>query len=797
MTQGILAGFQVVELADPLTEFGAGVLAALGASVYHIEPPDGSKLRRRRPFVGDTRDDGRDEPANDRASIPFLARNLNKLGVSIDLERADDRTLLVDMIDRCDLVLGGGSSPFNDLVAQASHGNSVTITDRLNLGPSSIVTFAASGGLASSGWPDRPPCNAPDWLALDGASIYAACVGLIGAIARRRGAGNVRFEVPLEEAAVAAVTPWTRPLHSYELEAAGQGIRTSRLGPVGYPIYPTSDGYVRVLTATLRQWDAFVQLLGSPGDLVDGPWTDPVFRTENRDVLQMVCCEFTRGRTTSELFHEGQALGLTITPVSSLADFRADPHIVARELFVDLEDPQFGQMQVMRAPLRIDPERYNVQPSPAPAIGAHQDEARRLAARSVRTSGAQSDVAPERALEGMHVLELGVGAVVPEAASLLAAFGATVFKLESRIHPDFLRRSGIHGWGDVDGSATFNQLNLGIQSIAVDMTTAEGVAVVHEVAKQCDVVMENMRGGVVEKWGLHYNGVRTLRDDVIYLSSQGLGRGLYDAYQTFGPNLQTFSGVTSQWAHPDDPYPVGTTLNHPDHMAGKQALIPMLAAVLKRLDSGEGVHIDAAQVESAAYQIHARYLQASATGTVRPLGNASLNDAPHGCYPCRGDDRWIAIAVQSTTEWRALRSLVEQHGGVRLNDAAELDRALARRYRREELDAWLSAWTQGQEPRELEAHLRSAGIPASVVLNGDDIANDQRLHESGFYVDLDHPHVGLRTYTGVPVRIDGTKRLQLQRAPLLGEHTDTVLATYARMSPDALRALRERRIIGH
>ena len=128
-------------------------------------------------------------------------------------------------------------------------------------------------------------------------------------------------------------------------------------------------------------------------------------------------------------------------------------------------------------------------------------------------------------------------------------------------------------------------------SVAVDMSTPQGAALVRDLAKKSDIVMENNRGGVVEKWGLDYESVRRLRDDVLYLSSQGLGRGTYDNYQTFGPNLQTFSGVTWQWSHPDDPFPVGTTLNHPDHMAGKQALVPLLAALLRRLDGGGGAQI--------------------------------------------------------------------------------------------------------------------------------------------------------------------------------------------------------------
>lgn len=111
----------------------------------------------------------------------------------------------------------------------------VTVTDSLGLGTSSIVGFAASGGLASSGWPHQPPCNAPSWLALDGAGVYAAVMAAVAVLCRRRG-HVVHYEIPYAETAVSAATPWSRPLHSYNMQAAGQGTLTARLGPDGFPI---------------------------------------------------------------------------------------------------------------------------------------------------------------------------------------------------------------------------------------------------------------------------------------------------------------------------------------------------------------------------------------------------------------------------------------------------------------------------------------------------------------------------------------------------------------------------------
>ena len=788
MTQGILTGLSVVELAHPLTEYAGCVLAGLGAEVFLIEPPAGAITRQRHPRVPGA------DPASTRSSLDFLTRNTNKKSVLIDPELATSRQLLGNLCERADVVLDAAPSMFHDIAAGARSATRVTLLDDQQLGGAPIVGFAASGGLASSGWPHQPPCNAPGWLALDGASIYAACVALIGTVARRHGATYLHYEIPYAEAAVAAITPWTRPLHAYGRDALGQGTVTARLGPGGFPIYPTTDGYVRVVLGTPRHWDAFVTLLNNPVELVEGPWQQAEFRAENFDALQLLCAEFTRHYSTAHLFHAGQRLGLTISPVARLRDFRNDPHVQARKLFTTVEDPEFGRMELMRAPVLFDPDDLQGELLPAPAPGAHQLDAEAFVQRVPPQPPGMQKVDPRRPLDGLRVLDLGVGAVVPEACSVLAAFGAQVIKVESRVYPDFLRRSGMNGPDDVDASPTFNQLNLGVKSVAVDMQQAAGRALIKSLLPSCDIVMENMRGGVVAKWGLDYSGARAIKPDIIYLSSQGLGRGPYDGYQTFGPNLQTFSGVTGQWAHPDDPFPVGTTLNHPDHMAGKQALVPVLAALLKRDHSGRGTYIEAAQMETAAYLIGARFLQQSLQREdLRPRGNLQPNMVPHGVYPCREADRWIALAAETEAQWHALCQLLGQMPASLAAVAA--DRSLAsRRQQVPNIDAWIAAWSKTMSIDQAEAQLRRIGVSCSRVLTGDELAQHAEFHGSAFFVELDHPRMGPKVYTGIPVIAAGYGRVGVERPPCLGEHTREIFGALAGVD---LETLTRRRIIGY
>ena len=787
INEGLLSGCRVVEIAHPLTEYAGLVLAGLGADVYLVEPPQGSATRNRNPRVPGAGD-------SLRGSIAFLSRNTNKKSVVIDSSNGDDRDLLNRLIERSDVLIASRESELAWCVDHETVPTAVTITDERRLGTSSIVSFAASGGLASSGWPHQPPCNAPSWLALDGTSIYAATMALMGTLTYRRGGGVMRYEIPFEEAAVAAITPWTRPLYSYGMHAAGQGIATARLGAAALPIYEALDGYVRALAVTPGQWNAFVEVLGCPEDLVGGPWADPTFRMENADALYMVCSEITRTMRVDDLFQRGQSLGLTITPVYSLSAFRKDPHVTGRELFTSIDDPDFGTLELMRPPIRIGESNDKTTVVPAPALGSANLEIVEILKEPRPKIVPRVDaVDPARPLVGMRVLQLGVGAVVPEAASLLGLFGADVIKVESAIRVDFLRQMGLNGYMDVNNCPTFNQLNLGTRSVAVDMTQERGKGLVRDLAELCDVVMENMRGGVVGRWGLDYEGATAACADVVYLSSQGLGRGLYDGFQTYGPNLQTFSGVTSQWSHPDDPYPVGTNLNHPDHMAGKQALVPLLAALIKRDNDGQGCFIEAAQFETAAYLIGDRFLQQFyEDGDIPPLGNASMDMAPHGCYQVQDEGRWVAFAVEDDVQWLRVRDIVNEPWMEDPTYTSVAGRLAAS----DELDVRFSEWAKTKRLDEVETIMRTAEVPCSRVVTGDDMATDTRAHASGFFPSVSHPSAETRQYTGIPVLLQGQGRPATRRPPLLGEHTEQVLYELLRLTPSEVNTLMAEKTVG-
>ena len=789
---GLLDGVTVVEVAHELTEYAGTMLAGLGAEVWLVEPPGGASTRRRHPFV--------EHGTESRRSVPFVARNPGKRSVVLAADDPDDRARFAALVAGSDVILEHESSPWA-AEAAASAKPVVTITDPRHAGVAPIVVFAQSGSLSSSGWPHQPPSNAPSWLGLDAVSTFAAVFAIV-LVRDQRHTGRVRRgQIPIMEAGIAGLTNWTRTLYSYGTQSAGQGAVTKRAGSGPFPVLPCADGYVRVIAATPGQWAAFVEWLDRPEVLCEPMWESFQFRTENYDVIFPVAAEILRDRSVMEVFHRGQALRLPVTPVYDVPQLFEDEHIRAREVLIPVDDPDFGPVRMLHPPLRTR-AASDVRPLRlAPALGQDQADLPAPGRADPGSSAGAGPSAPvtltaeERRrlpLAGIRVLTFSVGAVVPEATSCLAVLGAEVIKVESRFGLDFFRQTGGEATGDINQSPTFNQANLGVRSCAVNAGSEAGRAVLRSLVAECDILMENMRGPVMKRFGMDYPTVAAINPSIIYMSAQGLGAGPYETYVTFGPNLQSFAGMTSLWAHPDDPYPVGSTLSFPDNHAGKQGMAAVLAALVRRDRTGEGCYIDSAQFEVCLWSIADKLLQHQVQpGTLELLGNRSLDYAPHGCYPCEGEDQWCALAVDDDAQWPALVALVDDD---RLR-GVELATAEGRLERQDRIDAVIAGWTANQPAGEAVERLRAAGIPASIMIDGQSQANDRDLHERGYYPAIPHPRAGVRHYGGLPLILDG-ERLPVRRAPLLGEHTEAVLLDLLHVPPLELSRLVADEVVG-
>ena len=289
----------------------------------------------------------------------------------------------------------------------------------------------------------------------------------------------------------------------------------------------------------------------------------------------------------------------------------------------------------------------------------------------------------------------------------------------------------------------------GRRGVTFDLTTEEGRRLARKLCLTADIVAENNRGGMMAKLGLDYDDLVADNPGLIYVASQGYGRGgPMGEMKAWGP-LQLVLRRCPRPVEPpgDGPYPCGTSLNHPDHIAGKLLATAVLAQLDERSRTGRGGLIEMAQTEAAVYLLGELYLEAIETG-VDPvnLANRDRVMAPHGVYPAAGDDKWVAIAVRDDA-WAALEELCGWDHDPSLAAQAARHRA------HDEIDARLAKWTGQRDPAEAAALLQAAGVSAMPVMGPLDHLADPHLEQRGLMVDLVHPHHGPERQPANPTRM--------------------------------------------
>jgi benzylsuccinate CoA-transferase BbsF subunit len=378
------------------------------------------------------------------------------------------------------------------------------------------------------------------------------------------------------------------------------------------------------------------------------------------------------------------------------------------------------------------------------------------------------------ALEGIRVVELCTGAAGPTVAKCLGEYGAEVLRIESSRRPD-THRGGFNRarWNK---SPSFVKLHRNKKSVRINVSTPRGKQLLEDLISVSDVVVENFSLGVLERWGLGYERLQELKPDIILVSLKGLGNtGPFAHHVTWGPNLMCLFGMTYLWNHPDGRFPtVEARTQHPDFMSGVAGAAAVMAALLSRQKTGRGQYIDGAQIEAGAYLLGPAYLDYVVNGRVpKPVGNRRAGMAPHGAYPCAGDDKWCVIAVESEAEWEQLRAAMGEPDWTRDPRFATPE---SREQHADELDQHVAEWTGGKTPQEVRDILQAAGVAAAPVQDVEDmLERDPQAQARGQYVELNEPEMGPVLTEYPPAHLSETPAAVDRPAPLMGEHTEQVL----------------------
>lgn len=722
-----------------------------------------------------------------------LYRNANKRGARLDLFDGKGSAELQSFLAGADVLVenfengarsSAGLEP-EEVRRRHPHLIHVAIADFGLSGPRSgwhlepLPALAASGTLHASGFPDRPPCWLPGHLAHDCASVYGA-IGAVAAVMDRTRTGRGQLvEVSVQEAALAGTVPWSVVLQDYLKINPFLPANGNRNADGTYWVLPVKDGWVRTVIGNGKQWRGFLILLGEPDVLETPEWKDPVFRIMNGDVIRMIAQERLADRTRAELFDEAMQVGATLGVIHAPSEFVAHPQSHARRVFVDTDFPGLVGGPFVTPPVRLSATPSSVRrPAPDGTDEADPWEPRPVATqRSKHSSGLL--------LDGVRVVEFGMAAVVPELSLVLSELGADVIKIESETHLDVLRATGM---GRINCGFAFNTECRGRRSVALNLETKEGRRLALDLCSKADVVAENFRGGVLDELGLGYEQVRKKNQSVLYVSSQGYGRdGPLGRAPAYGPLNLGFVGQHLLWNHQNVPYPCATSLNHPDHIAGKMLAVAVLAALDHRQRTGAGQLVDMAQTDVAAYLLGEVYLEAFASG-VEPAaqGNSSPHAVPHGVFPARGEDKWLAIAVPDDATWiRLCRALGWQEGGEEANLAGRLAA-------RDAIEDRLARWSSTRDANEAASFLQNHGVSAMAVMGPQDHLSDAHLEERDFIVQLHHPEVGDERQPGNPIRMSGLVQRTASSAPCLGAHTEEVLTQVLGLLPEEVRALTEK-----
>ena len=568
--------------------------------------------------------------------------------------------------------------------------------------------------------------------------LAAACAGMHAAQGNRHGA---RIDVSIQEAlATFAITELTRA--GLSGKSWGRKRLTDGNGAT-VTILPARDGYAAISPREEKQWAAWLKAMGSPAWGTDSRFVTKADRVAHWDALHALMSQWSRQ-------HDKQWI----------ADAAQEAHVPSfplREVAEQLDTPQMRHRRYYRS-IALKGRKVL---APGTPFGI-----------SI-TPGGDKRPAPDgpMPLTGVRVLDFSWVIAGPTTTRYLAAMGADVIKVEAPGRGDPGRASELH---TVLGQAK--------KSIVLDLKKPEAVEIARALAAKSDILIENYATGVMDRLGLDAESLKAINPNLIYVSASGMGRTGPESHAVaYGTLLQCYAGFAGLNRHPRIPPRIG--LAWLDPMCGLMLAFIAAAALWRRQQREDVARIDFSMLEAMLWTMADPLLATQVSAPPQPVGNASVLYAPHGVWPCAGDDEWISVVARNDAEWRALCGAVPGLSGM-------ADLSLEQRVdERNRIDAALTAWASSQSASVAAAALRRARVPAAQLARSGDLVKCAHLAARAFWDEH-----GAGVIPGLPWRASFGRTIG--PAPGLGADSEQVLAELLGLSQERIAALKTAGVLG-
>ena len=788
-----LHGVRVLDLSQGIAgPFAARLLGDFGAEVIKIEGLDGGDPARALPPLLPEGDE------SDR-SLMFAYLNWNKRGIVLNLSEEVGRQTLQALVKRSEIVIESfkpgrladwGISPqqmmnWNPRVVVTS------VTDFGQHGPyakytgSDLVHQAMSGIMQISGQSDRPPLKHGLNQAYLCAGLNAAYATLAAHCAAQRDGVGDHVDLSVQEClASELVTCETY----YSFMGAIQGRRLAVQDPFSGAPIQTRHGYLAMQAGGPMPPQTFSDLFRNEA-LRDPKFASNRQRAEHVEEVRALIAESVKDRDAKEIFLDGSKRRLLMGVVQTATDLLGCEQLAQRSIWVEQVHGSGHSFRYPAVLAHMSRTPTSVRRR-APRLGEHTDDViAETIANPTQVGEPRTAIAEARLpLQGLRVLDLSTVIAVPYMAALLSDLGAEVIKIESPHKLDPTRQGVLTTYLDndtridaINRSGIFQVVNRGKKSMVLDMAKSEGRLLFQQLVAQSDIVVDNFTPRVMRGWGLSYAELSKINPRLVGLSNSGYGSsGPWANFPSQGTTLEATMGIAAYTGYRGDkPWKVGQS--YPDFPPCWTGLLAIFAALNHVRTTGEGQWIDLGMYQVGVAMIPEPLLQFQIDGCdLERIGNEDALHVPSNAYRCKGEDRWVALSVESDGQWQILAAIMARDGIVIRDD---LVTESARRENRDSINSTVSQWVQEQDGLALMRRLQDVGIACGLVFNNRDILMNEHLKARGFQerVQLAEP-MGVRPITGRPWKLTRRNVRIRKPAPRYGEDGAAILQEVLHMS---------------